>query len=180
VSSGDVAYVVAHIAKLCGSREAATRWRTVFSSNRGRGKSLPETKLLSRLAFPMNARAARAVGRRSRPKDDDHGMDDRGPVPLRAGHPGDGAARHACPHGGHAIDAIHPPSPVGRPWTWPTLVMLQALRHVARDDRAWRRLPAGSPPHQSVRSRLMGWRRRARCWTGPWLSSSPAAASQPA
>ena len=59
------------------------------------------------------------------------------------------------------IDAIHPPSPVGRPRVWPTLVMLQALWHVARDDRAWRRLPPGSPPHQTVWSRLMAWRRRA-------------------
>jgi transposase len=39
--------------------------------------------------------------------------------------------------------------------------MLQALWHVARDDRAWRRLPSSSPPHQSVGSRLMTWRRRA-------------------
>ena len=59
------------------------------------------------------------------------------------------------------IDAIDPPSPVGRPRVWPTLIMLQALWHVARDDRAWRRLPPGSPPHQTVWSRLMGWRRRA-------------------
>ena len=59
------------------------------------------------------------------------------------------------------IDAIHPPSRVGRPRVWSTLVMLQALWHVARDDRAWRRLPSGSPPHQSVWSRLMTWRRRA-------------------
>jgi putative transposase len=59
------------------------------------------------------------------------------------------------------IDAIHPPSPVGRPRLWPTLVMLQALWHVARDDRAWRRLPSGSPPHQTVWSRLQAWRRRA-------------------
>jgi transposase len=59
------------------------------------------------------------------------------------------------------IDAIHPPSPVGRPRVWPTLVMLQALWHVARDDRAWRRLPPGSPPHQTVWSRLVAWRRRA-------------------
>ena len=34
------------------------------------------------------------------------------------------------------IDAIDPPAPVGRPRVWPTLVMLQALWHVARDDRA--------------------------------------------
>ena len=59
------------------------------------------------------------------------------------------------------IDAIHPPSRVGRPRVWSTLVMLQALWHVARDDRAWRRLPSGSPPHQTVWSRLMSWRRRA-------------------
>jgi putative transposase len=59
------------------------------------------------------------------------------------------------------IDAIHPPSAVGRPRVWPTLVMLQALWHVARDDRAWRRLPPRSPPHQTVWSRLRSWRRRA-------------------
>lgn len=59
------------------------------------------------------------------------------------------------------IDAIDPPSPVGRPRVWPTLVMLQALWHVARDDRAWRRLPPGSPPHQTVWSRFISWRRRA-------------------
>lgn len=59
------------------------------------------------------------------------------------------------------IDAIDPPAPVGRPRLWPTLAMLRALWHVARDDRAWRRLPPGAPPHQTVWSRLMGWRRRA-------------------
>ena len=59
------------------------------------------------------------------------------------------------------IDAIHPPSRVGRPRVWSTLAMLQALWHVARDGRAWRRLPSGSPPHRTVRSRLMVWRRRA-------------------
>ena len=51
------------------------------------------------------------------------------------------------------IDAIDPPASVGRPRVWSTLVMLQALWHVARDDRAWRRLPPGSPPHQTVWSR---------------------------
>lgn len=59
------------------------------------------------------------------------------------------------------IDAIHPPSRFGRPRVWPTLVMLQALWHVARDGRAWRRLPLGLPPHQTVWSRLMGWQQRA-------------------
>ena len=39
--------------------------------------------------------------------------------------------------------------------------MLQALWHVARDDRAWRRLPPGSPPHQTVWSRLQSWQRHA-------------------
>jgi transposase len=59
------------------------------------------------------------------------------------------------------IDAIDPPASVGRPRVWPTLVMPQALWRVARDDRAWRRLPPASPPHQTVWSRLMGWRQRA-------------------
>jgi putative transposase len=59
------------------------------------------------------------------------------------------------------VDAIHPPSRVGRPRVWSTLAMLQALWHVARDGRAWRRLPSGSPPHQTVWSRLMVWQQRA-------------------
>jgi putative transposase len=59
------------------------------------------------------------------------------------------------------IDTIHPPSSVGRPRVWPTLAILRALWHVARDDRAWRRLPPGSPPHQTVWGRLMSWRCRA-------------------
>src|SRR4051795_12730130 len=59
------------------------------------------------------------------------------------------------------IDAIHPPSRVGRPRVGSTRAMRQALWHVARDDRAWRRLPAGSPPHQTVWSRLMAWQQRA-------------------
>src|SRR3954447_7101012 len=60
------------------------------------------------------------------------------------------------------IDAIHPPSAVGRrARVWPTLVVLQALWHVARDDRAWRRLPPGSPPPQTLGSRRRSWRRRA-------------------
>jgi transposase len=61
------------------------------------------------------------------------------------------------------IDAVHPPSRVGRPRVWSTLVLvlLQALWHVARDDRAWRRLPSGSPPRQTVWSRLMVRQQRA-------------------
>ena len=59
------------------------------------------------------------------------------------------------------IDAIHPPSAVGRPRLWPTLTILQALWHLTRDDRAWRRLPPTAPPHQTVWSRLMSWQHRA-------------------
>jgi transposase len=59
------------------------------------------------------------------------------------------------------IDAIHPPSAVGRPRIWPTLVVLQASWQVARDDRAWRRLPPRLPPHQTVWSRLRSWRGQA-------------------
>ena len=60
------------------------------------------------------------------------------------------------------IDAIHPPSPIGRPRLWSTLTILQALWHVAGDDRAWRRLPASSPPHQTVWSRLVSWQAASR------------------
>ena len=59
------------------------------------------------------------------------------------------------------VDMIAPPARVGRPRLWSTLVMLQALWHLARDGCAWRRLPPGLPPHQTVWSRLSGWRLRA-------------------
>ncbi len=61
------------------------------------------------------------------------------------------------------IDTIDPPAKVGRPRDWSTLIMLQALWHLARDGCAWRRLPIGPglPPHQSVWSRLLRWRLRA-------------------
>jgi putative transposase len=61
------------------------------------------------------------------------------------------------------IDIIDPPAKVGRPRLWSTLVMLQALWHLARDGCAWRRLPAGPdlPPHQTVWSRFSRWRQRA-------------------
>jgi putative transposase len=59
------------------------------------------------------------------------------------------------------IDIIDPPAKVGRPRLWSTLVMLQALWHLARDGCAWRRLPPGFPPHQTVWSRLSRWRLRA-------------------
>src|ERR687889_1684887 len=61
------------------------------------------------------------------------------------------------------IDTIDPPPKVGRPRDWSTLAMLGALWHLARDGGVWRRLPVGPglPPHQSVRSRFLRWRRRA-------------------
>ena len=59
------------------------------------------------------------------------------------------------------IDRIDPPSRVGRPRLWSTLIMLQALWHLARDGCAWRRLPPSLPPHQSVWSRFSRWRLRA-------------------
>src|SRR3954447_14436419 len=59
------------------------------------------------------------------------------------------------------IDRIDPPSRVGRPRLWSTLIMLQALWHLARDGCAWRRLPTSLPPHQSVWSRFTRWRLRA-------------------
>jgi transposase len=62
-----------------------------------------------------------------------------------------------------AIDTIDPPAKVGRPRDWSTLTMLGALWHLARDGCVWRRLPVGPtlPPHQSVWSRFLRWRRRA-------------------
>jgi transposase len=59
------------------------------------------------------------------------------------------------------IDLIDPPAKVGRPRLWSTLIMLQALWHLARDGCARRRLPPGFPPHQTVWSRLTRWRLRA-------------------
>src|SRR4028119_1584743 len=71
--------------------------------------------------------AVRAVPRRSRPKDDEDGVDGRGPAQVRAGRAGDGAPGHARPHGGHdrpdrpalqgrtsaaLVDADHAPGPV--------------------------------------------------------------------
>src|SRR4051812_43261919 len=50
------------------------------------------------------------------------------------------------------IDRIDPPSRVGRPRLWSTLIMLQALWHLARDGCAWRRLPTSLPPHPANKS----------------------------
>ena len=61
------------------------------------------------------------------------------------------------------IDTIDRPPKVGRPRDWSTVTMLGALRHLARDGCVRRRLPVGPclPPHQSVWSRSLRWRRRA-------------------
>jgi putative transposase len=59
------------------------------------------------------------------------------------------------------MDAIDPQPAVGRERVWSTLVMLQALWHLARDGCTWRRLPALFPPFTSVWSRLRRWRELA-------------------
>ena len=65
------------------------------------------------------------------------------------------------------IDALDPPARVGRPRVWSTLAMLQALWHVARDDRDWR---GGCHPAR-LHTRLCGAGSWAGgdgpCWTGP-------------
>src|SRR3712207_7842225 len=67
------------------------------------------------------------------------------------------------------IDIIDPPSRVGRPRLWSTLIMLQALWHLARD---------GCACHRAChRTRACGAVSRAggcgRCWIGRSRSWSP-------
>src|SRR3954447_23250458 len=59
------------------------------------------------------------------------------------------------------MDAIDPQPKVGRERVWSTLIMLQALWHLARDGCAWRRLPALFPPFTTVWGRLHRWRKLA-------------------
>src|SRR6059058_4990789 len=59
------------------------------------------------------------------------------------------------------MDALDPQPKVGRERVWSTLIMLQALWHLARDGCTWRRLPALFPPFTTVRSRLRRWREPA-------------------
>src|SRR3954453_2137705 len=59
------------------------------------------------------------------------------------------------------MDAIDPQPEGGRERVWSTLIMLQALWHLARDGCAWRRLPALFPPFTPVWSRLRRWRELA-------------------
>src|SRR3712207_9530628 len=64
------------------------------------------------------------------------------------------------------MDALDPQPEVGRQRVWSTLIMLQALWHLARDGCTWRRLPPTFPPPTTVWSRLRRWRvhnRRAEC-----------------
>jgi transposase len=56
------------------------------------------------------------------------------------------------------MDAIDPQPKVGRTRLWSTLIMLQALWHLARDGCTWRRLPAMFPPFTTVWGRLRRWR----------------------
>jgi putative transposase len=59
------------------------------------------------------------------------------------------------------MDALDPQPKVGRQRVWSTLIMLQALWHLARDGCTWRRLPPTFPPHTTVWSRLHRWRELA-------------------
>jgi transposase len=59
------------------------------------------------------------------------------------------------------MDAIDPQPKVGRERVWSTLIMLQALWHLARDGCARRRLPALFPPFTTVWGRLHRWRKLA-------------------
>ena len=59
------------------------------------------------------------------------------------------------------MDAIDPQPKAGRQRVWSTLIMPQALWHLARDGCTWRRLPATFPPPTTVWSRLHRWRRLA-------------------
>jgi transposase len=59
------------------------------------------------------------------------------------------------------MDVIDPQPKIGRQRIWSTLIMLQALWHLARDGCTWRRLPDTFPPHTTVWSRLHRWRELA-------------------
>jgi Transposase DDE domain len=52
------------------------------------------------------------------------------------------------------VDAIGPPSATGRPRTWSTLAMVQAL---CRAGAAWKLLPESCPPRQTIGSPLERW-----------------------
>ena len=57
------------------------------------------------------------------------------------------------------LDAIDPPAMTGRPRTWSSLLMLQALWFMCRFGVPWRSLPESFPPRQSVATRLQRWHR---------------------
>ena len=59
------------------------------------------------------------------------------------------------------MDTIDPQPEIGRERVWSTLIMLQALWHLARDGCTWRRLPTVFPPYTTVWSRLRRWRELA-------------------
>ena len=72
------------------------------------------------------------------------------------------------------IEAIDPQPGIGRQRVWSSLIMLQALGHLARDSCAWRRLPrAFRAPRSGA-----GWTAGAssRCSSARWRSWSPAIA----
>src|SRR3954453_1700069 len=57
------------------------------------------------------------------------------------------------------MDALDPQPKVDRERVRSTLIMLQALWHLARDGCTWRRLPALFPPFTTVWGRLHRWRK---------------------
>src|SRR3954452_13181700 len=57
------------------------------------------------------------------------------------------------------MDASDPQPEGGRERVWSTLIMLQALWHLAHDGCTWRRLPALFPPFTTVWGRLHRWRK---------------------
>ena len=59
------------------------------------------------------------------------------------------------------MDALDPQPRIGRQRVWSSVVMLQALWHLARDGCTWRRLPSAFPPYTTVWSRLHRWRELA-------------------
>src|SRR5436853_5081110 len=72
------------------------------------------------------------------------------------------------------MDALDPQPKVGRERVWSTLIMLQALWHLARDGCAWRRPGSRpSPPSGAGSAAGASW----RCATAPWRAWSPASAS---
>lgn len=53
---------------------------------------------------------------------------------------------------------LPPPSPVGRPPTWPMRTIVEAIFYVLRRGVPWRLLPQCFPPRQTVYGWFAAWR----------------------